>query len=405
MQSSTRLRRSPRLHKSSRDYDFSHANDEIITRVKDDRGYRTVKQGRNEAIQTSMRLRRSPRLNKVNRGDSSFSNYNDESVLSYQDGNGYDLASLASTENDDGTADLSDDCSMDPSTSVETRRYTQSQNEKEMEDDIGHSCETHEEHCEVGKYMVAREMTPLQERMNALTFVPGFVYCVMFFLTGSWLSQSFIEDYANRMVDDDGFDTSQCITSSWFPNVHAMPPLASLAAGIGIIGHTPFSMLYHWQYAHRLPSGLPRMNHWSRRMDQAMIHFCCAMMSFASTGNSKYFLANTLFNMDCFYRQFLQEIVPKRNQRRIGIGIFFYSLPLLLRGDFLSYFQLLCLFALSGWLFAKYPIGGWSHAVFHIVLDLIPPIMFASALKLSSSQSQLEVAAHCAILADKNLGS
>ena len=392
MQSSVRLRRSPRLHKSSRDYDLLDSNDEIMAKVPDDRSFRTIKKGRNETIHSSMRLRRSPRLHKT---DTTVLE-DEESTWSYQDGNDNDVPSVASTDNDDGTADLSDDCSIGPSGNAEPRRHGDSNSDSDDHVD------NHEEHCEVGKYMAAREMTPLQERMNALTFVPGFFYSIMFFVSGSWLSQSFIEAYAKEMVHDDGFDTSQCITSSWFPHVHAMPPLAPLAAGIGIISHTPFSMLYHWRYAHRLPSGLPRTNHWSRRMDQAMIHFCCAFMSFASTGSWKYFAANALFNMDSFYRQFLREVRPKRNQLRIGIAMILYSLPMLMRGDFGAFFQLNFIFVLSGWLFSQYPIGGWSHAIFHIVLDFIPPIMFATALKLSSSQSQLEVAAHCAILADKN---
>lgn len=401
MQPSVRLRRSPRLHKSSRDYDFLDANDEIMARVPDDRGFRTVKQGRKETIQSSMRLRRSPRLNKIDVSVMA----DEESTCSYQDGHDNDVPSVASTDNDDGTADLSDDCSIGRNGSAEAQRLGRNQNETYSDNDINDHIENHEEHCEVGKYMAAREMTPLQERMNALTFVPGVFYSIMFFLSGSWLSQSFIEAYAKGMVDDDGFDTSQCIASSWFPHLHAMPPLAPLAAGIGIISHTPFSMLYHWRYAHRLPPGLPRTNHWSRRMDQAMIHFCCAFMSFASTGSWKYFAANALFNIDCFYRQFLREVRPKRNQRRIGIAMVLYSLPLPMRGDFLAYFQLVFIFTLSGWLFSQYPIGGWSHAIFHIVLDFIPPIMFATALKLPSSQSQLEVAAHCAILAGENFGS
>jgi len=246
-------------------------------------------------------------------------------------------------------------------------------------------------------------MSPLQERLNALTVLPSTYYCIMFFLSGSWLSKSFIEAYAHDMIDDNEFDNSQCITSSWLPNMHALPPLPPLAAAIGILCHAPFSMIYHWRYAHRLPPGLARTTHWSRRMDQVMIHFCSICMAYATSGRLDLFLVNGLYNVDCMYRQCLLEVRPKRNQTRIGISILGVTIPLLLRGQFLVFLKLFALFSTGGWLFGKYPIGGWSHSVFHLVMATIPPIMFASALDLSASQSQLEVAAHCAILAEKNL--
>lgn len=204
-------------------------------------------------------------------------------------------------------------------------------------------------------------------------------------------------------MDDTSFNDSQCISWSWMPHLHTLPPLPPLAAAIGILCHAPFSMIYHWKYAHRLPPGLARTTHWSRRMDQAMIHFASACMAYATSGSWDFFLVNLLFNMDCFYRQFLTEVRPKRNQVRIGISVVAYTIPILKRGEFLTYTELFVLFAISGWLFARYPIGGWSHSVFHIVMTLVPPIIMAAALDLPASQSQLKAAAHCAILAKDTL--
>mmetsp|Transcript_6471 Transcript_6471/g.13746 ORF Transcript_6471/g.13746 Transcript_6471/m.13746 type:complete len:374 (-) Transcript_6471:1029-2150(-) len=262
-----------------------------------------------------------------------------------------------------------------------------------------------EKQCEVGKYMAAREMTPFQERMNALTVIPSTYYCIMFFLSGSWLSKSFIEDHAYGVIDSTAFDYSQCISSSWFPHLHALPPLPALAAAIGIVCHAPFSMIYHWKYAHRLPPGLARTTHWSRRMDQVMIHFCCTFMAYATSGRFDVFLVNALFNMDCMYRQWLKKVKPKRNQTRIAISIFLYTMPILNRGDLLLYSKVWILFALGGWLFSQYPIGGWSHSAFHIVMAFLPPLLITNALALPSSQTQLEVAAHCATLANDSLVS
>lgn len=303
-----------------------------------------------------------------------------------------DLASLAVTENDGGSTYSSDD-SFESETAVNRRRNQRKENEIRRTNDQPAKL------CEVGKYMAGREMTPFQERINALTAFPIIYYCLMFLLSGSWQSKSFTEAYDHQTSSGAEFDDSQCFTSNWLPHVHALPPLPPLAAAIGVLVHAPFSIIYHWNYAHRLPSGLARTNHWSRRMDQAMIHCQSAFFSYATTGRLDFFLMNIMLNMDCSYRLFVEEIRPRRNQIRIGISIAAYILPLLTRGEIMAFFQLCFLFAISGWLFCKYPLGGWSHTVFHIVLNFIPPIIISTALDLLTSQRQLEVAAHCAILA------
>mmetsp|Transcript_8736 Transcript_8736/g.25923 ORF Transcript_8736/g.25923 Transcript_8736/m.25923 type:complete len:375 (-) Transcript_8736:1355-2479(-) len=315
-----------------------------------------------------------------------------------------DIASLAFTGSDSGMTDSSDErCDGANKTGTTVRRVRMLQKDGEIIS--GTKLSNNEPHvkvqaqCEVGKYMAGREMSPFQERMNALTVLPSTYYCIMFFLSGSWLTKTFIEDHGNRGMQDVTFDHSQCISSSLFPNLHALPPLQVLAAAIGILCHAPFSMIYHWKYAHRLPAGLPRTTHWSRRMDQAMIHFCSACMSYSTSGRFDFFLLNTLFNIDSMYRQFLKQVIPKRNQRRIGLSILFYNLPILMK-DLLSFSKLGVLFALGGWLFGQYPIGGWSHSAFHVVMAFVPPIIFAFALKLPASQPQLHIAAQCAVLAE-----
>eukprot|EP00565_Helicotheca_tamesis_P003055 CAMPEP_0185741250 /NCGR_PEP_ID=MMETSP1171-20130828/38858_1 /TAXON_ID=374046 /ORGANISM="Helicotheca tamensis, Strain CCMP826" /LENGTH=304 /DNA_ID=CAMNT_0028413209 /DNA_START=2292 /DNA_END=3203 /DNA_ORIENTATION=- len=158
---------------------------------------------------------------------------------------------------------------------------------------------------DVSAYMSWREMTPLQERINAITVIPNPCFCLYFLLAGKWLSDEAIEkareamgagDFntgsdattfgasddltsfwiKNMMQDDpatiaqemggmslqDSYEKFGCIRSTLFPNLHALPPLPVVAAAIGIILHMPFSFLYHWTYAHRLPPGSARIEHW-----------------------------------------------------------------------------------------------------------------------------------------------
>jgi hypothetical protein len=247
-------------------------------------------------------------------------------------------------------------------------------------------------------YMTRREMTPLQERLNAITVIPGAFYCFLYLLSGAWLDPAAVDEARNSpefpMIRED-----RCVNSSWFPHLHALPPLPVIAAALGIICHAPFSFVYHWSYAHRLPAGFARTNHWSRRWDQAMIHFCSAVMSYATSGQLDFFLANLLFNADCFYRQFQPEVRPRRNQVRIAISCVAYTIPILRRGDFELFGQLWGILSLGFFLFGAYPIGGWSHAAFHLVLFFLPPLLISAALELPASQGQLKIAAQCAALA------
>ena len=254
---------------------------------------------------------------------------------------------------------------------------------------------------DVDEYMARREMTPLQERMNAITVIPGAFYCFLFLLSGSWLKQSLVDDIMEATMDSNELATyeSRCLSSSWLPHLHALPPLPVIAAAFGIICHAPFSFVYHWSYAHRLPAGFARTNHWSRRLDQAMIHFCSASMAYATSGRLDFFFANLLFNADCMYRQFQTKIRPRRNQMRIAISVVAYTIPILRRGEWELFGQLWAIFTFGFALFLLYPIGGWSHSAFHLVIALVPPLLMNAAIDLPASQEQLTLAAQCAALA------
>ncbi len=50
-------------------------------------------------------------------------------------------------------------------------------------------------------------------------------------------------------------------------------------------------------------------------------------------------------------------------------------------------------------LFVQYPLGGWSHGVFHLVLSFLPYLIMNVATELESSQLQINLAVKCAIVA------
>lgn len=276
----------------------------------------------------------------------------------------------------------------------------------------------------VSEYMIKREMTPLQEKFNALTIVPNVIYCMYVLLSGSWLSEEEVEIARNFFATgrrggrgsneqwlnlgarfglgrsaslNDYVTPTRCISSSLFPRLHALPPLPLVAIALGICLHAPFSFLYHWVYARSLPPGFSRINHWSRRMDHAFIHVCTFFLSFGASGRWDVFWVNFLYNMDCIYRQFETNVRPGRNKIRILIATFLCTLPILSDGNVSQFLNLWAVFLVAAWFFASYPIGGWSHSAFHIVLWLLPPILMDGAIELPASQAALKVAAECAV--------
>lgn len=266
-----------------------------------------------------------------------------------------------------------------------------------------------------------RIMTPMQERFNAITMIPGMIYCVYFILAGCWITLIPREDeqrleeggehtadhdvtsdgggmfgnHDNNNTDEQGWwDSFGCIQSSLFPYLTALPPLPVIAAAVGILIHAPVSIMYHWVYA---ASGIG-VKHWSRRLDHAFIHVASACASYATSGRLDFFLVNVAFNMDCAYRQFESKVRPKRNLNRIASSVLLYLLPVLVYKQYLLFAQFFVMFATCGWLFVKYPLGGWSHGVFHLVLSFLPYLIMQVATKLESSQPQIELALKCAVV-------
>ena len=79
----------------------------------------------------------------------------------------------------------------------------------------------------------------------------------------------------------------------------------------------------------------------------------------------------------------------------LAVSLLLCVLPLLIRGENEAFLKVVTLLIISGWLFIRYPFGGWSHALFHIVVALIPPVMMQSASNLKLSQSVIKMTANC----------
>lgn len=266
--------------------------------------------------------------------------------------------------------------------------------------------------CHLSEYMKKREMTSAQEQANAITILPNVVYCLYFLLSGSWLSDDRIEasgnmeeiqwlDLGGNVPAKSSFFSKRCLASSLFPHLYATPPLPLIAIAFGICIHAPFSMIYHWEYARKLPPGFSRINHWSRRFDHAFIHVCTTFLSYGTTGRQDVFWVNLIYNLDCVYRQFEKKVQPGRNKIRILIALFGFTLPMLSHGDIEHFISIWVILVVSGWFFVSYPIGGWSHAAFHLILCFLPPVLMHTALHLPAAEVAFEVATKCAMLSTK----
>ena len=230
-----------------------------------------------------------------------------------------------------------------------------------------------DEEKQAQKYAANREMTSVQEVWNAITMIPYPLFFMFMIVTGSWLSEEDIHSMKEVMIFEQTMRTASnmtkvmpfidnsCVQSSLFPTFHALPPAPVLLAAIGIITHTPCSILYHVLCAWYIPSGPKRIDHWSRRLDQAMIHFISTCWCYASSANLAYSFCALIINAYSAIQLFSQRAhKPKQVIGRIAISLLLPVFPFIVRGEPSLIAQLLCIYGLSFWLFAKYPLGGKS---------------------------------------------
>lgn len=253
---------------------------------------------------------------------------------------------------------------------------------------------------ELERRALKRSMSSNQELWNAVTMLPAWLYGVYVCLSGEWLTQNDIDQVSLIQHEwRSTFDSSSCIQSSMFPNLYAAPPLTVVAHTLGFFLHSPISIYYHILCAYKLPPGPKRMDHWARRLDQAMIHYISFMVAYSTSANTDYLLVTMAFNIDCMYRLFQKGMRPKRTLYRMICAFLIPVLPFIVRKEFLKVLLLVTIYSISGWLFASYPIGGWSHGAFHLVAWLSNPILIRSSLSLDVEivRESIDTAAKCAV--------
>ena len=250
----------------------------------------------------------------------------------------------------------------------------------------------------VEDYSASRKMTKAQEIWNAISMTPPTIYCFVYLLMGDWTPP---DSYTATAVVDTVDALSYIHSTSRSRNINScldspnlrrtLPPLPVLAVMIGTALHMPCSVLYHWNCAYSLDARR-RVHHWSRRLDQIMIHFAAALFSYGSSGSVVYFVVCTVFNLHCMYILLglnkKSRYQPRNNQARVGIAIFAYGLPLLIRRDYCKFLLFWCIVGISMWLFSQYPLGGWSHCAFHLAIGCVPVILIEAAKELPESQPQ-----------------
>jgi hypothetical protein len=252
-----------------------------------------------------------------------------------------------------------------------------------------------------------RHMSRNQEIWNAMTILLPAGFVVYYLFSGSFVEEGDILRAKGSLEADSSFedtmnqsgDGHRCISSPYFPALHALPPMTTISVALGYILHSPCSILYHFLCAFKLETGQKRMDHWSRRLDQSMIHIMGCFVNFGISGSVKYSLMTLAFSIDSIVRLFQPGFRPKGNQIRMLISLLFGVMPAFMYGYYVDVIKMVLIYGIAGWMFAAYPLGGYSHCIFHVVMALVTPLQLGMSTRHMISQEAIDIAAKCAVLA------
>jgi len=242
-------------------------------------------------------------------------------------------------------------------------------------------------------------MNAKQEVMNALTMLPPVIYCLFYLFTCAWLTPSDIEATKKSFINGNT-QVNGCypLGSSLFSKLYSWPPDTVLSICIGSLICSACSFNYHLMCAFVLPPGISRIYHWSRRLDQSMIHIMSIFWCYASSGNMEYVVISIAFNVDSIYRIFQRKFWPKRIVTRIAIAFIIHSLPIILHETMKFNFLYLMIHCICFWVFHNYPFGKWSHTMFHLFMTTVPAMIMKASMKDERNQEHIDHAAKCLLL-------
>lgn len=257
------------------------------------------------------------------------------------------------------------------------------------------------------EYANKRQMTLLQEKVNAITILPSALQCVHYMLSQKWFRDETLQKAKETLMSNKDALQDDILLSLECMSVfsYRLPPPTILAICIGVILHCPCSFLYHWKYAPAISIPSEKFKHWSRRLDHCAIHVCSALWSYSLSGGSiAYFGLNVVYNAHCIKCHLQKEIVPRRNQMRILLSMLLYTAPLLFMHSKLQIFlKVWSIFGVAVWFFAAYPVGGWSHAAFHLVMMAVPPLLLDMVADMEADGEWAMTAAQCRVLKEAGL--
>ena len=156
--------------------------------------------------------------------------------------------------------------------------------------------------------------------------------------------------------------------------------------------HLPFSVCYHIRCCLRSKDeNFEPLSDGLRRLDHTFIHVSAACVAFGTSNSWKYFLICGLFNALGAGLHWTKEVRVARNQFFAAVAIFLYVAPLIyysisdadLADDFINAFTTAFI---AGLIFRTYVFGGYSHAIFHVVMTLFSHFILDSAFAVASKQ-------------------
>lgn len=156
-------------------------------------------------------------------------------------------------------------------------------------------------------------------------------------------------------------------------------PLHAWILIVSVWVHLPFSSFYHVQCA--LKDDIDTLGCLSRRLDHAFIHFSSACVGYGTTqGSVAYFAVCAVFNVIAAALHACPHVDVTRNQRFTLSAIALYVAPLAYRNDLKNLLGGLLFFIPAGLCFKTYFLGGYSHAMFHVLMGIFAGYMLDSAL-------------------------